>query len=316
MTDPIARRRLGRTGVEVSRLGIGGGSAFGRAGASGETLLDAAWNAGLRYFDTAPLYGGGQSERAFGAALRERPRDEFVLSTKVGRNGEHAFDYTEAAVQRSVADSLARLQLERIDIAQIHDVDPDLHGVQFEQRFDEAMTGAYAALDVLRTQGALRAVGMGLKDWDVALRMLRAGRFDSVMIAGGYTLLQHGSLAELLPWCAAHGIAVLVAAPFNTGILATGATAGARYYYKPAPPGIIARTQAIERVCTHHAVPLAAAALQFPLLHPAVAAVVVGHERPEEVARNLALLRHAIPPAFWADLKDDGLLPAHAPTAG
>ncbi|MEO8752192.1 MAG: aldo/keto reductase [Casimicrobiaceae bacterium] len=315
MIDPITRRTLGRTGVAVSRLGIGGGSAFGRAGTSGETLLDAAWNAGLRYFDTAPLYGGGESERAFGAALARHPRDAFVLSTKVGRIAERAFDYSAEGVRRSLADSLARLQLDRIDVAQIHDVDPDLHGAQFEQRFDAAMTGAYVALDALRAQGVLRAVGMGLKDWDVALRMLRAGRFDSVMLAGGYTLLQHGSLAELLPWCSAHGVAVLVAAPYNTGILATGAIAGARYYYQPAPPAIIARTQAIERVCAHHGVPLAAAALQFPLLHPAVAGIVVGHERPEEVARNLALLRHTIAPAFWADLKDDGLLPAHAPTA-
>ena len=261
---------------------------------------------------TAMAQASAHSDRRCAGA----PREEFVLSTKVGRNGERAFDYSADGVRASLARSLARLQTGRVDVALIHDVDPDMHGAQFEQRFEEAMTGAYAALAAMRAQGEVGAVGIGLKDWDVALRMLRAGQFDCVMLAGGYTLLQQGSLAELLPWCIAHGVSVLVAAPFNTGILATGAIAGARYYYRPAPPDIVARTQAIERICAHHEVPLAAAALQFPLYHPAVAGVVVGHERPEEVARNLALLRHDIPPAFWADLKDEGALPDEAPTPG
>lgn len=316
MIDPLAQRALGRTRVAVSRLGIGGGSAFGRAGESGEQLLAAAWDEGLRYFDTAPLYGEGESERCFGDALRGRPRGEFVVSTKVGRDGARSFDYSAQGVRRSLARSVARLQLDRIDVALIHDVDPDMHGAHFEQRFDEAMTDAYPALAGMRAEGALGAVGIGLKDWNVALRMLRAGEFDCVMLAGGYTLLQQGSLTELLPWCSAHGVSVLVAAPFNTGILATGAVADARYYYLPAPPEILARTREIERVCAHYDVPLAAAALQFPLFHPAVAGVVVGHERPYEVTRNLALLRHAIPHALWADLKADGVLPVDAPTAG
>jgi D-threo-aldose 1-dehydrogenase len=314
MIDPIAKRLLGRTKVAVSRLGVGGGSAFARAGAKGPSLLDVAWNAGLRHFDTAPLYGEGASERSFGAALHQHPREAFVLSTKVGRNGERSFDYSAQGVRASLAQSCARLQLAQVDLAQIHDVDPDLHGAQFEQRFDEAMNGAYAALAAMRSEGTLGAVGMGLKNWDVALRMLRAGQFDCVMLAGGYTLLQQGSLNELLPWCSQHDVSVLVAAPFNTGILATGAIAGARYYYQPAPPEILERTRAIEVVCARYTVPLAAAALQFPLHHPAVASVVVGHERPEEVARNLALLRHPIPSALWGDLKHNGLLPMHAPT--
>ena len=314
--DPLERRPLGRTALTVSRLGVGGGSTFGRAGDQGTALIDACWDAGLRYFDTAPLYGAGNSERSVGRALARRPRDEFVLSTKVGRNGERDFDYRADAVRVSLLRSLERLGLERIDIALIHDVDPDMHGDAFPQRFDEALHGAYAALDDLRRQGVIGAVGMGLKNWDVALRMAQAARLDCVMLAGGYTLLQHGGFDELLPWCAANAVSVILAAPYNTGILATGAVAGARYYYEPAPPEILERTRRIEAVCTRHQVPLAAAALQFPLGHPAVASVVVGHAEAAEVADNLALLRHPIPAALWGELKAAGLLPALAPVPG
>jgi D-threo-aldose 1-dehydrogenase len=313
MIDPLARVPVG-TGVAVSRLGVGGGSSFGRAGDAGVALVDACWDAGLRYFDTAPLYLGGESERRFGEALAHRPRDAFVLSTKVGRLAPERFDYTRAGVAASLAASLERLRLTRIDIALIHDVDPDLHGEAFGRRFDEAMEGAYALLSEWRAQGHVRAIGVGVKDWDVCLRFARAGQFDCIMLAGGYTLLQHGALAELLPHCEAHGIPVLLAAPFNTGILATGAVPDARYYYQPAPEAILERTRAIEAICARHGVPLPAAALQFPLQHPAVASVVVGHERPGEVARNLALLRHPIPAALWAELKEEALLPEAAPT--
>jgi len=313
MTDPVARRSLGRTGLAVSQLGIGGGSSFMRAGDGGPTLIDAAWNAGLRYFDTAPLYGDGESERSYGAALTLRPREELVVSTKVGREGANEFDYSARGVARSIERSRERLRMSRLDIALIHDVDPDMHGEAFERRFAEAIDGAYAHLAQLRSEGSVAAIGVGLKDSHVALRILRAARFDCVMLAGGYTLLQHAALDALLPWCVERGVSVLLAAPYNTGILATGAIEGARYYYQPAPPHILERTQRIERVCARHRVPLAAAALQFPLLHPAVASVVVGHQQREEVERNLALVRHDIPAALWAELKDDGLIPAHAP---
>lgn len=315
MPDPIERRPLGRSALALSALGVGGGSSFVRAGsAGGQCLVDAAWSAGLRHFDTAPLYGEGESERRLGHALAHRPRDAFVLSTKVGRDGRREFDYSAAGVMRSLERSRARLGITRIDIALIHDVDPDMHGARFAARFDEAMAGAYPALAAMRDAGTLGAIGVGLKDWTVALRLLKAGRFDCVMLAGGYTLVQHGGLAELLPYCEAHAIGVMIAAPFNTGILATGAVEGARYYYQPAPPAIRERVQAIERVCARHGVPLAAAALQFPLAHPAVCSVVVGHESAHEVARNLALMRHPIPAALWSELKEEGLLPALALT--
>jgi D-threo-aldose 1-dehydrogenase len=276
--------------------------------------VDAAWRAGLRYFDTAPLYGGGDSERRYGHALREHPRDEYAISTKVGREGEHEFDYSATAVTHSIRRSCERLGVARLDVVYLHDVDPDMHGDSFERRFAEAIEAAYPALRALRDDGVVAAMGAGLKDWNVALRLVQAVPLDCVMLAGGYTLLQHGALEALLPWCEAHSVSIVLAAPFNSGILAKGAVEGARYYYEPAPPEIMQRTRDIEAVCARHAVPLAAAALQFPLHHPAVACVVAGHERAVEVERNLSLMRHPIPPALWAELKRERLIPAHAPT--
>lgn len=312
MTDPADRAPLGRTGIAVSRLGIGGGSSFVRAGADRGNVVATAFDAGLRYFDTAPLYGAGASETTYGEALRAHPRDAFAISTKVGREGETSFDYSAAGVTRSIARSCERLKLAAIDIALIHDVDPDMHA-DFDTRFREAIDETFPALDRLRGQGTLRAIGVGLKDADVALRLLKARPFDCAMLAGAYTLLEHAALDELLPWCVEHSVSVLLAAPLNTGILATGAVEGARYFYRPAPPHVMARVARIEAVCARHGVPLAAAALQFPLRHPAIASVVVGHERAQEVARNVALMRHPIPADLWAELKQERLLPAHAP---
>jgi D-threo-aldose 1-dehydrogenase len=312
VTDPADPTPLGRTGLAVSRLGVGGGSSFVRAGTEGGNVVAAALREGLRYFDTAPLYGEGASETAFGEALAARPRDTFVISTKVGREAEETFDYSAKNVTRSIERSRARLRLASIDIALLHDVDPDMHR-DFEARFREAVDEAYPALDRMRGEGKLRAIGVGLKNPSVAMRLLRTRAFDCVMLAGAYTLLVHEAQNELLPWCVEHGVSVLLAAPFNTGILATGAVAGARYFYQPAPPVIMERVARIEAVCARHGVPLPAAALQFPLAHPAIASVVVGHERPADVARNAAFMRHPIPGALWAELKRERLLPANAP---
>jgi D-threo-aldose 1-dehydrogenase len=286
-----------------------------RAGADGSNVVAAAFGQGLRYFDTAPLYGEGASETAFGEALAARPRDAFVISTKVGREAQDRYDYSAANVTRSIARSCARLRIDSIDIVLMHDVDPDMHR-DFEARFAQAVDEAYPALERLRREGRVRAIGVGLKNPEVALRLVKARPFDCVMLAGGYTLLAHASLDNLLPWCVDHGVTVLLAAPFNTGILATGAVSGARYFYEPAPPAIMARVSRIEAVCARHGVPLAAAALQFPLAHPAIASVVVGHERAADVARNTASMRHAIPAALWDELKAEQLLPAHAPVPG
>lgn len=314
--DPIERRPLGRTNLTISRLGVGGGSSFGRAGDAGAQLLNTCWDAGLRHFDTAPLYGRGESERRYGQTLRDRPRNEFVLSTKVGRNAPDSYDYSESGVRRSLEGSLDRLRLGRIDLVSIHDLDRDKHGDQFDARYEQALTGAYPALQALRSSGAIGAVGVGLSSPDVALRIARNCELDYIMLAGAYTLLEHAALDELLPWCQENKVSVLLAAPFNTGILATGAVDGARYYYRPAPQSIIDRTRRLEAVCGRHGVPLAAAALQFPLLHPAVTSVVVGHEKPDEAMRNLALLRHPVPSTLWVEMKEEGLIPELASTAG
>jgi D-threo-aldose 1-dehydrogenase len=313
MTVATQRGPIGRTGLSVSRLGMGGGSLISAAGPQGvRGILDAAWDAGLRYFDTAALYAAGESERRLGAALREKPRGDFVLSTKIGRyagaEGD-VFDYGAAATEAAIEASLERLGLGHLDIVFIHDVIPALHGEAFERRFAEAMGGAWPVLRRLRQEGRIGAIGVALREPAVALRFLQEADFDCCMMAGGWTLLQHEALAALLPHCADRGVAVMVAAPFDTGILATGPVPGARYAYRPAPPDILDRAARLQAICTRHGLPLAAAALHFPLLHPAVASVVAGHGTVAELQANLRLLDQPAPPALWHDMVAAGLLP-------
>jgi D-threo-aldose 1-dehydrogenase len=332
----LRRQPLGRAPLAVSVLGFGGAPLGGLyrevSAVDAGSAVDAALAAGITYFDTAPLYGHGLSEHRLGEALRAVPRDGFVLSTKVGRllrpargapqsDGlfanalpfDYVYDYSRDGARRSLEDSLQRLGLARVDIALIHDVVPRWHGAEFERRFRESMDGAYPALAELRAAGVVRAIGVGVKDWDVCLRYLRAGDFDCVMLAGQYTLLCQDGLPELLPHCARTGVGVLLAAPFNSGILATGAGPDARYFYQPAPPEILARTRRLETVCRRHGVPLAAAALQFPLAHAAVASVVTGARSRAEVDVNVQLIHQPIPPAFLQEFKAEGLLPTTAP---
>ena len=316
MSEATARRQIGRTDVRVSRLGVGGGSLINAIGQDGvKQVLDYCWTAGLRHFDTAPFYLGGISETRFGDSLASRPRAEFVLSTKVGRtirDGEQRFDYSAAATEASIEQSLHRLRLDRLDIVFIHDVTPALHGDQFESRFAEAVDGAGSVLTRLRAQGVIGAIGVGLADWEVALRFARTGLLDCVMLAGGYTLLQNRSAVDFLPYCATRDISVLVAAPFNTGILATGAVEGARFSYQPASLHIMQRTTALEAVCARHGVKLAAAALQFPLRHAAVASVVVGHQSAAEVRQNIEQIASPVPEAMWQELAALSLIPPDA----
>jgi D-threo-aldose 1-dehydrogenase len=310
------RHRVGGTKVHVSRLGVGGGSLFSTMGDDGvRRVVDICWDAGLRHFDTAPFYDRGASETRFGFALEGRPRDLLMVSTKVGRyagpDGD-VFDYSAEGTERSIATSLQRLKLDHLDIVFIHDITPEFHGAAFDERLEEVLAGAAPTLIRMREEGIIRAIGVAVADWEVALRFVRMGFLDCVMLAGGYTLLQHGSAAEFLPECDRRDVSVLVSAPFNTGILATGAVAGARYFYAPAPPEILARTRFLEEVCARHGVPLAAAALQFPLAHRAVTSVVVGHQSEAEVARNIGLIAHPIPPAFWLELRGRDLIPSTA----
>ena len=334
----LASRRLGRTGLLLTELGFGGaplGNLFTPVlEAAARRAVTAAVEAGVGYFDTAPLYGHGLSESRLGEALRASPREAFVLSTKVGRRLEPCdprtvdggayvdlppfrpvFDYSYDGVLRSVATSLARLGLERIDILFIHDIDVFTHGAALQpERYREALAGAYPALDRLRREGTVRAIGVGVNEWQVCLRCAEDADFDCFLLAGRYSLLDQRALDTFLPLCARRGIGVIIGGPFNSGILATGAVPRATYDYRPAPAEIRARTRALERICRAHGTPLGAAALQFPLFHPAVAAVIAGMRSADEVEHNLALLHHPIPGGLWRDLKAEGLVHPGAPT--
>ena len=292
----------------------------------------AAYDAGVRYFDTAPLYGRGLSERRIGEALRGRPRDSFRISTKVGRllrevpgrpvDGasrdlpalEVVYDYSEDGALRSLEASLERLSLDRVDTLFIHDIDRWTHGAAQPARFAEAMQGAYRALRRLRGEGTVTHIGVGVNEWEVCQQAAEAGDFDGFLLAGRYTLLEQEALQSFLPLCQRRGLFVVIGGPFNSGILATGAVAGATYDYRPAPPDILARVGRIETVCRRHRVPLAAAALQFPLAHPAVRAVIPGARSAAEVRQNLKLLRTPLPAALWDDLRSAALLRSDAPT--
>ncbi|MBR8030138.1 aldo/keto reductase [Burkholderia cenocepacia] len=280
-------------------------------------VVDEAWKIGLRYFDTAPLYADGLSEHRFGAALEGRPRHEYVLSTKTGRWKEgdgNRYDYSYFGTMQSIEESMRRLKTTYIDIVFIHDLIRALHGEQFEERFEEAMSGAYRALTDLKRLGKVKAIGAALREPDVCERFARSGQFDCFMLAGGHTLLQHAAMSSLLPLCMEKKISVLVASPFNTGILATGAKEDARYEYRPAKdtPGIVDRVRKLEEIGLEFDVPLPSAALQYPLRHPAVVSVVAGHQSTREVRENIALLTRSIPDDYWLALGDSGLIPKSA----
>lgn len=288
-----------------------------------QAVVERAYEHGVRLFDTAPLYGFGLSERRLGRVLESRPREEFVLSTKVGRllrEGASAdpeqpvwkgvppvgpvFDFSYDAVLRSLDESLERLGLDRVDIVHVHD--PDAH----EQ---EALSGAYPALDRLRSEGVIRWVGAGMNQVEMLCRFAREADFDCFLVAGRYTLLDQTALTELLPLCADRGIAVIVGGALNSGILADPCP-GATFDYRPASSQWLERAQRLAAVCDRHGVPLMAPAFQFPLAHPAVASVLVGPRSVAELDRSIELAALPIPEELWADLKHDGLLPDDAPT--
>ena len=342
MSGPPVRVPLGRTGIEVSRIGFGSaplGDFFERLDeTSAIDTVKAAIAAGITLIDTSPHYGNGLAEHRIGTALRSFPRDSVVLSTKIGRVMDAArhcgepvakpargfvgslphrarFDYSYDGTMRSFEQSLLRLGTDRIDILQIHDIDGWTHGEDgVEARYSEAMKGAYRALSDLRRQGLVRAIGVGLDDHEWSERFLRDGDFDTILLAGRYSLLEQPALASLMPLALKKGVGVMLGGIFNSGILATGAIAGARYNYEAAPPEILKRVARIDLVCRSHGVPLARAAVQFCLGHPAVSSLLLGAVNPAEIARNLAALDEPAPRALWADLKSEGLLDPAAPT--
>ncbi|HEV8471643.1 MAG TPA: aldo/keto reductase [Methylomirabilota bacterium] len=316
------RRRLGRTAVELTVLGFGG-SQVGNlhrpvSDDDAAAAVAAAWELGIRYFDTAPLYAGGLGERRMGDALRTYPRDGYVLSTKVGRLVEPhgvVYDYSHDGVLRSLEDSLRRLGLARIDVAFIHDIDPYNHGPDGQPgRFREAMEGAYPALERLRSHGALGAIGVGVNSWRVCQAAAEAADFDCVLLAGRYTLLEQEPLASFLPLCERRGLGVVVGAPYNSGILARGAVSGARHNDAEPSLDVVEHVRRLEAACARHGVSLGAAALQFLLGHPAVASVLPGPRTAAQVEASVRWLGEAIPDGLWQELKRERLLDAAAPT--
>lgn len=318
---------LGRTGVRVTRLGLGCAPLGGLYQAVGDetaaATLARAWEQGIRFFDTAPLYGLGRSERRTGAALAVRARDEFTLATKVGRRlvpraeapraggmwaepaaDEPVFDFSAGGVRRSYEESLDRLGLERVDILHLHD--PDDH-------FAEAMAGGRRELRRLRAEGRVGAVSAGMNQSAMLTEFARTGDFDCFLLAGRYTLLDQSGLADLLPECERRGISVIAGGVYNSGILADPRP-GATYGYLPATDDMLARVRAIGEVCERHGVPLRAAALRFPFGHPAVASVLIGMRSPAEVDDAVAMAAVEIPAQLWRDLKSTRLLPEEVPT--
>jgi D-threo-aldose 1-dehydrogenase len=336
--DPLARRQLGRTPLRVTQLGLGTAPLGGFRGAIPEdeavATIRTAYDAGLRLFDTAPYYGYGRAELRVGEALRLLPRESFVLSTKVGRwmsplrpgdarEGLRAggldftptYDLSRDGVMRSIEQSHCRLGIASIDILLIHDVDVFTHGSEqaADQRYREAIDGAYPALDELRRQGVIKAVGVGLNNVEPCVRFARDTDIDCILLAGRYTLLEQGALAELLPLCERKGIGIMLGGPFNSGILVTGPVDGAKYDYRDAPAGILERARRIDEVCRRHGIAMATAALQFPLAHPAIASVIPGAMSRAEVLENVERMRASIPADLWAELRKEGLLHEAAP---
>jgi D-threo-aldose 1-dehydrogenase len=305
-------RPLGRTDLRVSRIGLGT-APIGHLYApvpedQAQATVRAALDAGITLFDTAPLYGAGLSERRLGTALAGLPRAAFVLSTKVGRrvqpDGSVVFDWTRDGILRSIEESLVRLGLERIDIVHLHDVDAAFSDPAEAHR--AALDVAFPTLAELRAQGVIGAIGAGMNQWEMPAHFARHADFDCFLLAGRYTLLEQGGL-PLLRLCRKRGIAVLLGGVFNSGILATGARPGAKYNYADAPPDVLARVARLEAVCAEFGVPLATAALHFPLRHPAVTALVLGAVAPAEVRQNLAALAAPVPPELWQAFGDAGL---------
>jgi len=334
--------RTGNGGLTFTELGLGTAPIANLYRAvsdeDAQAVLDRAWEAGVRYFDTAPLYGYGLAETRLNRFLRGKPRDEYMLSTKVGRllkpvppdqrtaNGRwfdtpsrtEVYDYSYDGVMRSVEMSMERLGMDRIDILYAHDLDLHVHQRQtvLDKYLRQLISGGYRALLDLRDQKVIRAFGGGLNQWQPCQWLAERGDFDLFLLAGRYTLLEQEAIESFLPLCASRGIGIVIGAPYNSGILATGPAETARYDYKPAPPEVVDRVARIEALCGRHRVRLLDAALQFPLGHPSVLSVIPGARNRTEMDKNLTAVGATIPSALWEDLKAAGLLHPDCPTTG
>jgi len=325
--NPLQKRSLGSTGLEVTSLGLGctslGGLYTDMSVEQAVEVVDHSLALGLNLFDTAPFYGSGKSEERLGKALKKIPREDFILATKVGRTlvptlgddrgkkifvnplpYQPVFDFSYDGIMRSFTDSLTRLQTDRIDILHIHD--PDDH-------YQQAIESAYPVLDALRSQGVIRAVSVGMKQWEMLVKFAHEGDFDCFLLAGRYTLLDQSAMLELFPLCIKKNISIILGGTYNSGILATGAHPGAKYDYNDASVEMLQRVRQIELVCDRHQVSLKAAACQFALAHPAVTAIIPGSATLKQVQENFNLLQQEIPDDFWTELQITGLIHPEAP---
>ena len=332
------QRQVGNTQLRIDTLGFGCASLGNLYQAvkddDARAVIQAALDAGFNYFDTAPHYGQGLSERRIGDALRTLQGENYVLSTKVGRllkpagyaAERHGFvspmpfdihyDYSYDGIMRSFEDSVQRLGLDRIDILFMHDIGAATHGDANEHHFPIAMSGGYKAMDELRSQGLVKAIGLGVNEYEVCEAALDHGDWDCFLLAGRYTLLEQECLASFLPKCEARKCSIVLGGPYNSGILATGVRKGGvpHYDYGPAPTEVVERVAKIEGLCDTYSVTLAAAALQLPLAHPAVASVIPGLGSTSRINQTLALFNETIPNEFWADLKTNNLIHPDTPT--
>ena len=333
--------RGGGAALELTELGFGtaplGNLYRAISDDDAHAILERAWAGGVRFYDTAPLYGLGHSERRLGALLRDKPRDEYVLSTKAGRllevcppaervghgkwfevpSRREVYDYSYDGIMRSLEFSLERLGADRVDILLVHDIDVRNQGSKAESdaQIDTFMASGYHAMVSLRDQGVVKAIGGGVNEWDVCETLTERGDFDLFLLAGRYTLLEQEALGSFLPLCESRGIGIVVGGPYNSGILATGAKPGAFYDYEPAPKSVLERVERLGEVCASHGVRLVDAAFRFPLLHPCVVSVIPGGQRVAEVESNVRAAQASIPPDLWDDLKAEGLVRPDAPTA-
>jgi D-threo-aldose 1-dehydrogenase len=325
--------------VPLTRMGFGGaplGNLYRKVSdEDAQAALQAAYDAGIRFFDTAPQYGLGRSERRFGEAISRFGRENIQLSTKIGRllldcephevtpeafvdvpQKRIVFDYTYDGVMRSYEASRERIGVANADILLVHDVcvfsqgSQEMSDAKVRELFDG---GGYKALVELRDAGEIAAIGAGVNEWQVCERLLGLGDFDGFLLAGRYTLLEQEALDSFLPLCEKRDVGIILGGPYNSGILATGAVPGAKYNYADAPEDILARVRKIEAVCAAHDTPLIAAALQFVLGHPCVKTVVPGAVSAAEVQSNVALLEREVPAGLWSDLRSEGLIRSDAP---
>ena len=325
----LETRSLGNTGVQLTKLGFGG-APLGAVGDYLDTdrsdkILAEAWQGGIRYYDTAPLYGHGLSEKRLGHFLSTQARDDFVLSSKIGRllvpvdQGERfpnmrdrenvaiQYDYSADAVRRSLESSLERLGLDRVDILLCHDIDTWTHEAAQPEIYKAAAEGALPQMHRMREEGIVKAIGLGVNESAVCTRVMREFDPDCFLLAGRFTLLEQEPLDEMLPLCLERQVSVIIGGPYNSGLLANANRQRATYDYKPAPDDLWQRAQSIRRVCEAHKVDMRAAALQYPLRHQAVASIIPGVISSEEVQANLSLIAEDLPDALWTDLAAEGL---------